>query len=84
MAYHEPILSLPILKKSGALLSSNVADDGYKLIPIVGGGGRLVDHVYFFLVSDEDDGGDLVGGKALFKIAFRPEDPLGIDHGGGL
>ena len=71
-------------KRRGAALVEHVADDGYKLIPIVGDGGTLVDHAYFFLASDEDDGGDLIGGEALLQIAFRPEDPLGIDHGGGL
>ena len=71
-------------KSRGAALVKHIADDGFKLIPIIGDRGMLVDHAYFFLASDEDDGGDLVGGKALFEIAFRPEDLLRIDHGGGL
>jgi hypothetical protein len=67
-----------------AALVEHVTNDGYELIPLVGDGGGLVDHGYFFFVSDEDDGGDLVGGEAPFEVALRPEDPLGIDRGGGL
>ena len=67
-----------------ATLVEHIANDGYKLIPLVDDGGGLVDHGYFFFASDEDDRGDVVGSEALFEIAFRPEDPLGINHGGGL
>jgi hypothetical protein len=71
-------------KGKRAALVEHVANDGYELIPLVGDGDGLVDHGYFFFASNKDDGGDLVGGDALFEIAFGPEDPLGVDHRGGL
>jgi hypothetical protein len=67
-----------------AALVEHVANDGYELIPLVGDGGGLLDHGYFFFASNKDNGGNLVRGNALFEIAFGPEDPLGVDHKGGL
>jgi len=73
------------LKKAGELLFvEHVSNDGYELIPLVGDGGGLIDYGYFFFSSDENDGRDLIGWRALFEITFGPKDPLGIDYGGGL
>ena len=44
-----------------ATLVEQVANDGYKLIPLVDDGGGLVDYGYFFF----DDRGDVVGSEAL-------------------
>ena len=39
-----------------AALVKHVANDEYELIPLVGDGGGLVDHEYFFFASNKDDG----------------------------
>ena len=35
-------------------------------------------------MGHKNDGGGLVGGEVPLEIIFGPEDPLGIDRGGGL
>ncbi len=46
-------------------------------------GGHVNDR-YFFLTGHENDGGGLVRGEVPLEVVLRPEDPIGIDRGGGL
>ncbi len=67
----------------GAALVKHISDDGGEFVPFVENGGWFIDYTNLLFPGNEKDGGDLFGGKAS-EFVFRPEDPLGIDRGGGL
>ena len=68
----------------GAVLIKHISDDCDEFVPFVKNGGWFIDDTNLLFSGSEKDGGDLFRSKALFEFVFRPEDPSGIDRGGGL